>query len=122
MCLEHLERIQKTAKQIEEISELTSTADQADGESGEWMMLHREYVTASFFGDIVKRRASTSFGSLVMKLYGKQWITPTIQYGHRNEPVACDAYIVKQADEYNRTVFVSKTGLLIDCLLRIMCM
>ena len=123
MCLEHLERIQKTAKQIEEISELTTTADQTDGKSGEWMMLHLEHVTASFFGDIVKRRASTSFGSLVMKLlYGKQWITPAIQYGHHNEPVACDAYIVKQADEYNRTVFVSKTGLPIDCLVRIMCM
>ena len=87
------------------------------------MMLHCENVTASSYGDIVKRRVSTSFGYLVMKLlYGKQWIIPAIQYGHHNEPVACDAYIVKQADEYNRTVFVSKTGLLIDCLVRIMCM
>ena len=117
LCLECLERIQKTAKQIEEISELT--ADQADDKSGKWMMLRCERVTASSFGDIVKRRASTSFGPLIMKLlYGKQWITPAMQYGHYNESVAHDAYIVKQADEYNRTVFVSKTGLHIDCLVR----
>ena len=31
-------------------------ADQVDGESGEWMMLRREHVTASSFGDIAKRR------------------------------------------------------------------
>ena len=117
LCLERLERIQKTAKQIEEISELT--ADQVDDESGEWMMLRRERVTASSFGDIVKRRASTSFVPLVMKLlYGKQCITPAMQYGHHNEPVARDAYIAKQVNEYNRNVFVSKTGLHIDCLVR----
>ena len=117
LCLEHLERIQKTAKQIEEISELT--ADQADGESGEWMMLRCKRVPTSCFGDIVKRRASTSFAPLVMKLlYGNQYITPAMQYGHHNEPVACDAYIAKQVDEYNRNVFVSKTGFHIDCLVR----
>ena len=70
LCLERFEKIQKTAKHFEEISELT--ADQADDESGEWMMLRHERVTASSFGDIVKRRASTSFVPLVMKLlYGK---------------------------------------------------
>ena len=117
MCLECLERIQKTAKQIEEIIELT--ADQANDQSGEWMMLHRERVTASSFGDIVKRRASTFFVSPVMNLlYGKQCITPAMQYGHHNEPVAHDTYIAKQVDEYNRTVFVSKTGLHVDCLVR----
>ena len=117
LYLECLERIQKTAKQIEKISELT--ADQADDESGEWMMFRREHVTASSFGDIVKRRASILFVPLVMKLlYGKQCITPAMQYGHHNEPIACDAYIAKQADEYNRTIFVSKTGLHIDCLVR----
>ena len=117
LCLEHLERIQKTAKQIEEISELT--ADQADDQSGEWMMLRRERLTASTFGDIVKRRASTSLVPLVMKLlYGKQCITPAMQYGYYNEPVARDAYITKQVDQYNRTVFVSKTELHIDCLVR----
>ena len=71
------------------------------------------------FGDIVKRRASTSFVPLVMKLlYGKQCITPAMQYGHHYEPVPHDAYIAKQVDEYNRNVFVSKTGLHRDCLVR----
>ena len=117
LCLERLERIRKTAKQIEEISEMT--ADQADDKSGEWMMLRRERVTASSFGDIVKRRKSTSVTPLVTRhLYGKRCVTPAMQYGHDNEPVAREAYIAKQRDEYNRTVFVSKTGLHIDCLVR----
>ena len=115
LCLEHLERLKKTARQIEAISELT--ADQADDESGEWMMLRREHVTASSFGDIVKRRQSTSFSQIVIKmLYRKHCITPAMLYGHNNESVAREAYIAKQCDEYNRTVFVSKTGLHIDCL------
>ena len=37
-------------------------------------------------------------------------------YGHNNKPVAREAYIAKQRDGYNKTVFVSKTGLHIDCL------
>ena len=115
LCLECLEKIQKTAKQIEKISELT--ADQADDKSDQWMMLHCKCVTASSICDIVKRRASTYFVPLAMKLlYGKQCVTPAMQYGYHNEPVTCDAYIAKEVDEYNRTIFVSKTGLHIDCL------
>ena len=41
-----------------------------------------------------------------------------MQYGHNNESVACEAYIAKQCDEYDKTVFVSKTGLYIDCLVK----
>ena len=114
LCLEHLERIQKTAKQIEKISELT--ADQADDKPGEWMMLHRERVTASSFGDIAKRRTTSSPAPLVTKLlYSKHYITPAMQYGIDNKPVVREAYIAKQ-HEHNRTVCVSKTGLHIECL------
>ena len=76
-----------------------------------------ECVTASSFGDIVKRRRSTSFGPLVIKmLYSRHCITPAMQYGHNNELVAHKAYIAKQRDEHDRTVFVRKTRLHIDCL------
>ena len=93
------------------------TANQANDESGEWMMLRRKCVTASSFGNIVKRRKSTSFAPLVIRmLYRKHCTTPAMLYGHNNEPVAREAYIAKQRDEYNRTVFVSKTRLYIDCL------
>ena len=49
-------------------------------------------------------------------LYGKQWITPAMQYGHHNKPVAGDFYIAKakQADKYNRAVFASKTCIQIN--------
>ena len=119
LCLELLERIQKKAKQIEEISEMTT--DQADDESGEWMMLRRERVTASSFGYITKRRTSSSPAPLVTKLlYSKHYMTPAMQYGVDNEPVAREAYIAKQ-HEHNRTIFASKaaskTGVHIDCLM-----
>ena len=115
LCRERLERLQKSAKQIEEISELT--ADQADDESGEWIMLRRERVTASSFGSIVKRRSS--FAPLVSRLlYRKHCLTTAMKYGRDNEAVAREAYIAKQRDEHHRTVFVTKTGLHIDCLVR----
>ena len=77
LCLERLERLQKTAKQIEEISEMTS--NQADDESGEWMMLCRERVTASSFGDIARRRTLSSLAPVVTKLlYSKHFITPAM--------------------------------------------
>ena len=72
------------------------TSDQADGESGEWMMLCRECVTASSFGEIAKSRTSSSPAPVVTKLlYSKHFITPAMQYGTDNEPVACEAYIAK---------------------------
>ena len=115
LCRERLERVQKSVKQIEEISELT--ADQANDESGEWIMLRRERVTASSFGSIVKRKAA--FAPLVNRLlYGKHCLTPAMKYGQYHEATACQAYITKQRDEYHRTVFVTRTGLHIDCLVR----
>ena len=90
LCRERLERLHKSAREIEEISELT--ADQADDESGEWIMLRRERVTASSFGSIVKRRSS--FAPLVSRLlYGKHCLTAAMKYGHYNESVAWEAYI-----------------------------
>ena len=115
LCRERLERLHKSAREIEEISELT--ADQADDESGEWIMLRRERVTASSFGSIVKRRSS--FTPLVSRLlYGKHCLTAAMKYGHYNESVAREAYIANQRDEHHRTVFVTKTGLHIDYLVR----
>ena len=74
-------------------------------------------MTASSFGSIVKRRSS--FAPLVSRLlYGKRCLTVAMKYGHDNEAVAQEACIAKQRDEHQRTVFVTKTGLHIDCLVR----
>ena len=105
LCREHLERLHKSPSEIKEISELT--ADQANDESGEWIMLHRERVTVSSFGSIVKRRSP--FAPLVSKLlYDKHCLTAVMKYGHDNEAVAWKAYIAKQ-HEHQCTVFVTKT-------------
>ena len=76
------------------------------------MMLRRECVTASSFGDIEGNQHPLHVPQVTRLLYSKQCETPAMQYDHSNEPVAHEAYIAKQHDEYNRTVFVSKTGLL----------
>ena len=60
-------------------------------------MLRREYVTASSFGSIVKRRSS--FAPLVSRLlHGKHCLTVAMKYGHDYEAVAQKAYIAKQHD------------------------
>ena len=69
-------------------------------------MLHRECVTASSFGSIVKKRSL--FAPLVSRLLiGKYCLTAAMKYGHNNEAVARKAYIAKQR-EHQRTVFVTK--------------
>ena len=52
------------------------------------MMLRREHVTASSFGDIAKRRTSSSPAPVVTKLlYSKHFIIPAMQYGIDNKPL-----------------------------------
>ena len=99
MCREHLERLHKSPSEIEEISEIS--ADQAHDETGKWIMLRQERVTASSFGSIVKRRSS--FAPLVSRLlYGKHCLAAAMKYGHDNEAVAQKAYVAKQ-HEHQRT-------------------
>ena len=74
-------------------------------------------MITSSFGSFVKRRSS--FAPLVSRLlYGKHCLITAMKYDHYNESVAWEAYIAKQRDEHHRTVFVTKTGLHIDYLVR----
>ena len=95
MCRERLERLNKSPSEIDEISEVT--ADQANDESGEWIILHRECVTASSFSSIVKRRSS--FASLVSRLlHGKHHLTAAMKYGNDNEAVVKKLNTAKQRE------------------------
>ena len=74
-------------EEIEQIS--IRTVDQGDDQSGEWIVQRR--VTASTFGEIVRRRAA--YAPLVERLlYNKTRQTKAMQYGHDNEPKARDLY------------------------------
>ena len=75
-----------------EINQITiRTVDQGDDESGEWVLQRHGRVTASVFGDIVRRKAV--YAPLVERLlYGKTRRTKAMQYGHDNEPKARDMY------------------------------
>ena len=72
-------------KEIDQIS--IRTMDQGDDQSGEWVIQRRGRVTASIFGEIVRRRAA--YAPL---LYSKTRRTKAMQYGHDNEPKARDLY------------------------------
>ena len=76
----------------EEIDQISiRTVDQGDDQSGEWIVQRRGRVTASTFGDIVRRRAA--YAPLVERLlYNKTRQTKAMQYGHDNEPKARDLY------------------------------
>ena len=78
-----------TNKEIEQI--ITRTVDQGDDQSGEWVVQRQGRVTASTFGDIVRRNAA--YAPLVGKLLcSKHHRTKAMQYGHNHETEAPDLY------------------------------
>ena len=89
------------------------TVDQGDDESGEWVLQRRGCVTASVFGDIVRRKAA--YAPLVERLlYGKTRRTKAMQYGHDNEPKARDMYCEYLHKFRHKHATVVKTGFHID--------
>jgi len=85
LCREYLQRMKTTDVEVNDIIERTT--DQDEDDSGEWFVLRRECVTASSFGEIIKRQKS--FVPLVKKIcYSKNIQTAAMRYGHDNEPVA----------------------------------
>ena len=63
------------------------TPNQGNDQSGEWLLQRRGCVTASSFGEIIKRRLK--YAPLVIRLiYSKCRTTKAMRYGHENEPKA----------------------------------
>ena len=98
----------------EEIHQISiRTVDQGDDQSGEWIVQHRGCVTASSFGDIIKRRAE--YAPLVIRLlYSKSHTTKAMKYGHDNEPRARDLYLEYLQKHHHNDATVQKTGFHID--------
>ena len=100
-----------TDKEIEQI--ITRTVDQGDDQSGEWVVQRRGRVTASIFGDIVRRKAA--YAPLVVKLlYSKHHRTKAMQYGHDHEPEARDLYCDHLYKFRHQQASVERTGFHID--------
>ena len=77
------------AQRIEE-----ETRQQSEDPSGLWMRLHRCRLTASNFGMICKRRATTPVAALVKNLLYKSssYSAPSLRWGKENEHCARIAY------------------------------
>ena len=76
----------------EEINQFTiRIVDQGDDQSSEWVVQRHGHVTASTFGDIVRRKVA--YAPLVARLlYSNPRRTKAMQYGHDNKPRARDLY------------------------------
>lgn len=98
----------------EEIHQISiRTVDQGDDQSGEWIVQRRGRVTASFFGETIKRRAQ--YAPLVIRLlYSKSRSTKAMKYGHDNEPTARDLYLKYLQKYHHNNATVQKTGFHID--------
>ena len=98
----------------EEINQISiRTTDQGDDQSGEWVTQRRGRVTASMFGEIVRRRAA--YAPLVERLlYSKTRRTKAMQYGHDNEPKARDLYSKYLHKFHHQQASVERTGFHID--------
>ena len=126
LCQEYLARLQvgnKTYNIVihyypqvsnKEICQISiRTVDQGDDHSGEWIVQRRGRVTASSFGEIVKRRLE--YAPLVIKLlYSKSHTTKAMRYGHDNEPNARELYLKYLQKHHHNTATVQKTGFHID--------
>ena len=100
-----------TSVEINQIS--IRTVDQGDDESGEWVLQRHGRVTASLFGDIVRRKAA--YAPLVQRLlYSKTRRTKAMQYGHNNESKARDMYCEYLHKFCHKNATVEKTGFHID--------
>ena len=100
-----------TSEEIDKISK--RTVDQGDDQSGEWIVQRRGRVTASTFGEIVRRKAA--YAPLVERLlYNKTRRTKAMQYGHDNEPKARDLYCEYLHKFRHQQASVKQTGFHID--------
>lgn len=78
-------------------------------ENRKWRETRNNYLTASNFGAVVKRRKQTPCHNLVKKLlYAKEVNTAAVTYGRINEKVAIEKYCV------TRGVTVDTCGMFVD--------
>ena len=87
--------------------------------SHNWYHLQRLRLTASHFGEILRRRPSTKPDALVKKILGSgssNKVTPSMEWGIHNESVAFELYKQKKMAA-NTDIVVTKSGLWISLVL-----
>ena len=93
---------EENQKQIE-----TSTIGQA--ENPVWMKQRLGRLTASFFGEVIRRKNTTPCAALVKRiLYPTKINAPSVRWGSEHEPTARKEYMTKTGN------FVRECGLYVD--------
>ena len=91
LCASYLQSLHVTPQEAADIDE--ATRQQADDTTGLWYQVRKPRLTASRFGEVVKRRDTTPVARLVQSLlYDRVRETKPMRYGRDNEPVAREAY------------------------------
>ncbi|XP_063215915.1 uncharacterized protein LOC134527292 [Bacillus rossius redtenbacheri] len=101
-----LKSLEKTVEERREIERATLL----QAGSGEWLERRRKMLTASKFGRICRRRATTSCKALVKNIIYSSSISsvPAIAYGKKNESIALEQL------ERQENLVIQQCGLFID--------
>jgi hypothetical protein len=99
------------SEKLREIEQSTRTQSQ----SSLWHTVRRYRLTASYFGTIYKRKASTSPHSLVMQIIQrKPFTSEATEWGIQNESVALRRYVELQHHTGHNGLYCSKSGFVIS--------
>ena len=114
-CRQQLEQTVREFKSSLHVSEQRAREiEQATREqrhSPEWYSVRRYRLTASLFGQIYHRKPDTRPDALVLRLIKpRQFMTPAIEWGIKNEALAIEAYTQHQQCNGHNGLTVCKVG------------
>ena len=80
-----------------------------------WFSVRRYRITASLFGDVLRRRVDTPPDSLVLRiLQQKSFMSAATDWGKQMEPTACREYVAYQHAHGHNELVVTPSGFIIS--------
>ena len=100
-----IQSLHVSAEKIREIERNTKDQHQ----SPHWFNARRYRLTASLFGEVLRRRPDTAPDSLVLRIIEpKQFTTPATDWGKKQELVALEQYKVHQKLKYIKSLWATQ--------------
>ncbi|KAF2891109.1 hypothetical protein ILUMI_15064, partial [Ignelater luminosus] len=113
-CQLYLEKLKCRVSNSEDRDHIQQMTRDQHG-SADWRELRRTKLTASNFGEVIKRKPSTHCHNLVKRLlYHKEINSKAVVYGRTHEEDAVQLYIQEMAKHDINNMQVQQCGLYID--------